>query len=203
MGLIINSVLHRKTSLRILGSKKIIGNNLEFTYVILYICPMKNSKFINLDYQSLTDLFKINKSKKLTKIEVKMKDDVKKNDHLNSGYKSDFDELEEKLQKISSYLNENKEVFNQLDELVKDFEQHQVLMNPTIHVARTKDKKTEIEYFTAKTFFPLTGGKRKEVKIHLGRAENYNFDTQNKQAKIDAIIKMRQTISRRIREGSL
>lgn len=100
-------------------------------------------------------------------------------------------------------MDENKEVFSRLDELVKDFEQHQVLMNPTIHVARTKDKKTEIEYFTAKTFFPLTGGKRKEVKIHLGRAENYNFDTQNKQAKIDAIIKMRQTISRRIREGSL
>ena len=47
-----------------------------------------------------------------------MKDDVKKNDHLNSGYKSDFDELEEKLQKISSYLNENKEVFNQLDEFL-------------------------------------------------------------------------------------
>ena len=45
---------------------------------------MKHSKFVNLDYQSLTDLFKINKSKKLTKIEVKMKDDVKKNDHLNS-----------------------------------------------------------------------------------------------------------------------
>ena len=58
---------------------------------------MKHSKFINLDYQSLTDLFKINKSKKLTKIEVKMKDDVKKNDHLNSGFKSDFDELEDKL----------------------------------------------------------------------------------------------------------
>ena len=164
---------------------------------------MKHSKFVNLDYQSLTDLFKINKSKKLTKIEVKMKDDVKKNDHLNSGFKSDFDELEDKLQKVLSYLDENKEVFSRLDELVKDFEQHQVLMDPTIHVARTKDKKTEIEYFTAKTFFPLTGGKRKEVKIHLGRADNYNFDTQNKQAKRDATIKMRQTIARRLREGSL
>ena len=164
---------------------------------------MKHSKFVNLDYQSLTDLFKINKSKKLTKIEVKMKDGVQKLDHLRAGSKSDFDELEDKLHKVLSYLDEKKEVFSQLDELVKDSEQHQVLMNPTIHVARTKDKKTEIEYFTAKTFFPLTGGKRKEVKIHLGRAENYNFDTQNKQAKIDAIIKMRQTISRRIREGSL
>ena len=164
---------------------------------------MKHSKFINLDYQSLIDLFKIDKSKKLISTEVKIKGGVQKLDRIRAGFKSDFDELEEKLQKISSYLNENKEVFNQLDELVKDFEQHQVLMNPTIHVARTKDKKTEIEYFTAKTFFPLTGGKRKEVKIHLGRADNYNFDTQNNQAKRDAIIKMRQTIARRIREGSL
>jgi hypothetical protein len=164
---------------------------------------MKHSKFINLDYQSLIDLFKIDKSKKLISTEVKIKGGVQKLDPIRASFKSDFDELEEKLQKISLYLNENKEVFNQLDELVKDFEQHQVLMNPTIHVARTKDKKTEIEYFTAKTFFPLTGGKRKEVKIHLGRADNYNFDTQNNQAKRDAIIKMRQTIARRIREGSL
>ena len=164
---------------------------------------MKHSKFVNLDYKSLIDLFKIDKSKKLIETEVKIKRGVKKLDHLRAGFKSDFDELEDKLEKVLSYLDEKKEVFSQLDELVKDFEQHQVLMNPTIHVARTKDKKTEIEYFTAKTFFPLTGGKRKEVKIHLGRADNYNYDTQNKQAKIDAIIKMRQTISRRIREGSL
>ena len=103
---------------------------------------MKHSKFINLDYQSLTDLFKINKSKKLTKIEVKMKDDVQKKwIILDSGFKSDFDELEDKLQKVLSYLDENKEVFSRLDELVKDFEQHQVLMNPTIHVARTKGQK--------------------------------------------------------------
>ena len=164
---------------------------------------MKHSKFVNLDYQSLTDLFKINKSKKLTKIEVKMKDGVQKLDHLRAGSKSDFDELEDKLHKVLSYLDEKKEIFSQLDELVKDFEQHQVLINPTIHVARTKDKKTEIEYFTAKTFFPLTGRKRKEVKIHLGRADNYNYDTQNKRAKRDAVVKMRQTISRRIRERSL
>jgi hypothetical protein len=39
--------------------------------------------------------------------------------------------------------------------------------------------------------------------IHLGRADNYNFDTQNKRAKRDAVVKMRQTIARRLREGSL
>jgi hypothetical protein len=135
--------------------------------------------------------------------EVKMKGGIHKLDPLKAGSKSDFDELEDKLEKVLSYLDEKKEVFSQLDELVKDFEQHQVLMNPTIHVARTKDRKTEIEYFTAKTFFPLTGGKRKEVKIHLGRADNYNYDTQNKRAKRDAVVKMRQTIARRLREGSL
>ena len=164
---------------------------------------MKHSKFVNLDYKSLIDLFKINRSKKLMETEVKMKGGIHKLDPLKAGSKSDFYELEDKLQKVLSYLDENKEVFNQLDELVKDLEQHQVLMNPTIHVARTKDKKTEIEYFTAKTFFPLTGGKRKEVKIHLGRADNYNYDTQNKRAKRDAVVKMRQTIARRLREGSL
>jgi uncharacterized protein YigA (DUF484 family) len=114
---------------------------------------MKHSKFVNLDYQSLTDLFKINKSKKLTKIEVKMKDDVKKMIILIQVLKSDFDELEDKLQKVLSYLDENKEVFSRLDELVKDFEQHQVLMNPTIHVARTKDKKLKLNISQLRHFF--------------------------------------------------
>ena len=63
--------------------------------------------------------------------------------------------------------------------------------------------KTEIEYFTAKTFWPLRGGKKKEVKIYLGKASDYDNDTQSKKAKKEATSKMTQTISRRLKEGSL
>jgi len=61
---------------------------------------MKHSKFVNLDYKSLIDLFKIDKSKKFIETEVKMKDGVQKLDHLRAGFKSDFDELEDKLQRF-------------------------------------------------------------------------------------------------------
>lgn len=163
---------------------------------------MKHSKFVNISYDDLVDLFTIVEKNLPTSVEVKLKDsnhtirdiDIKK---------SDIFELEEKRNKILKYLNENKDVFNGLDDLITEYEQHKTLLDPTIHIGRTKDSRTKIPYFTAKTFFPLIRGRRKEIKIHLGRAENYDFDTKSEVAKTEAKVKMIQTIARRIREGSL
>lgn len=105
--------------------------------------------------------------------------------------------------KVLEVLKENKEALLAVEKATLEYVQWMVLTNPTIYVARTKDIKTDIEYFTAKTRWPLLGGKSKEIKIHLGKASNYNNDTQSGRAKKEAIFKMRQTISRRIREGSL
>jgi hypothetical protein len=63
--------------------------------------------------------------------------------------------------------------------------------------------KTDIEYFLAKTFFPIKDGKRKEVKIYLGKAEFYNNDTRSMEAQRDAEVKMTTTLIRRVKEHSL
>jgi hypothetical protein len=56
---------------------------------------------------------------------------------------------------------------------------------PDVYVARTTNKQNDQEYFTAKTFIPQKGGKRKEVKVYVGKAEDFHFDTKNLEAKID------------------
>ena len=84
-----------------------------------------------------------------------------------------------------------------------DFAQELIIQNPPVYVARTKDTKTEIEYFTAKTFWPLPDGERKEIKVYVGKAYDYGGDTLNERAKQDAIKKMQETLRRRKNAGEI
>lgn len=166
---------------------------------------MKHSKFVNLSHKYLVEFF--SKEDK----QVGKSQEFKAYGRIGSGKqvfaaqtRTDDDELNKKRREILQFLDSNKEVFDQLDRLVTDYEQHKVLLNPTVHIARTKDTNNpDIEYFKAKTFFPYPNGVRKEVKVHLGRAENYGNKTTSAKAKEEALWKMRQTLARRIREGSL
>lgn len=166
---------------------------------------MKHSKFINLSHKYLTSLFSKEDKPAGKSSEVKIHSlDGSQKPIIVSQTRTDMDELNKKRQLILEFLEKNKKVFNDLDLLITDYEQHKVLMNPTIHVARTKDTNNpDIEYFKAKTFFPYPKGVRREVKVHLGRAEHYGNKTTSAKAKEEALWKMRQTLARRIREGSL
>lgn len=116
---------------------------------------------------------------------------------------SDSQEILKIRQEVVNAIKKNKMALDEIQNAILKFEQSLVLFQPQIYVARTKDIKTEIEYFTAKTFWPLPDGKKKEVKIYLGKAEEFNNDTKSKKAKDIAVVKMRQTIARRMREGTL
>jgi hypothetical protein len=166
---------------------------------------MKHSKFIDLSHKYLVDLFSKEDKPAGNFTEFKAYGRVGSGKPVPAAQtRIDLDDLNKMRQKILQFLDSNKEVFDQLDQLVTNYEQHRVLLNPTVHIARTKDMNNpDIEYFKAKTFFPYPNGERKEVKVHLGRAENYGKKTTSAKAKEEALQKMRETLARRIREGSL
>lgn len=110
---------------------------------------------------------------------------------------------EEKRKKILELLTKYKKELDEIESAMLEFVYFQIIQDPHVYIARTKDIKTGIEYFTAKTFFPLKGGRKKEVKIYVGKAEDFNNDTMNLQAQSIAKIKMRNTLKRRINVGSL
>ena len=110
---------------------------------------------------------------------------------------------EEKRNKVLELLSKYKNELDEIEFAMLDYVQFQIIQDPPVYIARTKDIKTEIEYFTAKTFFPLKGGRKKEVKIYLGKAEDFNNDTLDLRAQSTARIKMRNTLLRRIDEDSL
>ena len=120
-----------------------------------------------------------------------------------SGQKIVPAELEKERKKVLSILKQYETELLKVQEATVKFAQQVVLNEPTVYIARTKDTKTEIEYLTAKTFWPLIDGNLKEIKIYLGKASEFNNDTKSKKAKEQAVVKMRQTIARRLREGSL
>lgn len=166
---------------------------------------MKHSKFVDLSHKYLVELFSKEDKQSGKSQEFKAYGRIGAGGPVPAAQtRTDLDELNKKRKAILQFLDSNKEVFDQLDQLVTDYEQHKVLLNPTVHIAQTRDvKNKDIIYFKAKTFFPKVNGERSEIKIHLGRAENYGNDTKSAQAKREAVLKMKETLARRISTGDL
>lgn len=100
-------------------------------------------------------------------------------------------------------LIKHRDVLAEIEDKMLNYVQEMVIQEPQVYVARTKDVKTDIEYFTAKTFWPMKGGDKKEIKIYLGKAEDYNNDTKNPKAKQEASKKMAETLRRRKDAGDI
>ncbi len=105
-----------------------------------------------------------------------------------------------KLQRLTEI---HKAALDEIGDAVLEYKRLLVLENPTIYVARTTDIKTGKEYLTAKTSWPMKDWKRKEVKIYLGKSSDFDNDTQSPKAKELALVKMRQTLARRMRSGEI
>jgi hypothetical protein len=87
------------------------------------------------------------------------------------------------LSDLLEILKKNKSALDEIEDATIKFITASIMENPPVYIARTRDKKTDIEYFIAKTFIPIKGGKKKEVKVYLGKASDYENDTMNNMAR--------------------
>lgn len=143
-----------------------------------------------INFDDLTELF----SGKLSKI---------KRFHP-SKHSTKFDDLvEDKRTELLDCLEKNKEIIDEIEDKILEFMKYSIARYPDVYVARTKKKENDKEYFTAKTFIPQKGGKKKEVKVYVGKAEDYLYDTKNLEAKRQAFQKMKKTLIRRLEEGTI
>jgi hypothetical protein len=92
--------------------------------------------------------------------------------------------LRHDLQRVIDVLCKHKDVLSEIEDEMLNFLHKSIHRKPPVYVARTKDPKTEIEYFNAKTFIPLKGGRKKEVKVYLGKAADFDNDTKSSKAKL-------------------
>jgi len=112
-------------------------------------------------------------------------------------------EMKTKRLEVLKLIEKQKQVLLEIESGSLNFAQELIIQNPPVYVARTKETKTHIEYFTAKTFWPLPDGERKEIKVYVGKADDYGGDTLNERAKQDAIKKMQETLRRRKNAGEI
>lgn len=112
-------------------------------------------------------------------------------------------EHKEALKKIKDVMSKHKKALDEIGEAMLYYQRLIVIENPTVYIARTTDIKTGIEYFTAKTNWPMADFKKKVVKIYLGKSSQYGNDTKSVKAKNEALLKMRQTLARRMRAGEI
>lgn len=92
--------------------------------------------------------------------------------------------LKNHLSTLLKLLDKHKSALDDIEDATLNFLVAAIRENPPVYIARTKDIKTDIEYFIAKTFIPFKGGKKKEVKVYLGKASDFNNDTKNSTAKV-------------------
>jgi hypothetical protein len=107
------------------------------------------------------------------------------------------------LLKVQEIARKNRSVLKEFEEAIIEYKQEWIISEPSVYVARTRDSKTDMEYFTAKTFWPLINGKTKEVKIYLGKAGDFENDTMSIRAKETAKRKMSETLRRRKDNGEI
>lgn len=92
--------------------------------------------------------------------------------------------LKNHLSTLLNLLDKHKSALADIEDATLNFLVAAIRENPPVYIARTKDIKTDIEYFIAKTFLPFKGGKKKEIKVYLGKASEFNNDTKNNAAKV-------------------
>ncbi len=109
--------------------------------------------------------------------------------------------LKEDLFRILDVLHKHKDALSEIEDEMLNFIQKSVRLKPPVYVARTKDPKTDIEYFNAKTFIPLKGGRKKEVKVYLGKAADFDNDTKSQKAKVLGEKLLRKAIEEKASKG--
>jgi hypothetical protein len=109
--------------------------------------------------------------------------------------------LKNDLFRILDVLHKHKDALSEIEDEMLNFIQKSIRLKPPVYVARTKDIKTDIEYFNAKTFMPLKGGKKKEVKVYLGKATDFDNDTKSIEAKLLGEKLLKKAIEEKASKG--
>ena len=90
----------------------------------------------------------------------------------NSVYEyPETDEMKEKRMSVLESLNKYKKEIIEIEEKMVQYLQLDIIRDPSVYIAILKDSRNpEFENITAKTFWPIVGGGKREIRIYVGRA---------------------------------
>ncbi|MEN9446184.1 MAG: hypothetical protein RL728_696 [Bacteroidota bacterium] len=106
---------------------------------------------------------------------------------------------------IITTMEKNKAVMLELEQKMVKYQQLYTLENPSVYLATIKDSRNAeapTNSLTAKTFWPMMNGRRKEIRIYIGKESEYP-DHKKIHVRILAKQKMKETLLERYNNGEL
>jgi hypothetical protein len=105
--------------------------------------------------------------------------------------------LKETRSKVLSILEKNSEAVKEIELAMVLYNQIYTAESPSVYLAYVKDAKTDLEYLTAKTFWPLMDGNKKEIRIYIGSKKDFP-DHKNLNVRFLAKQKMREHLKSKL-----
>lgn len=101
------------------------------------------------------------------------------------------------LQDLDTLRKEHPEVFKKIDEVTHNYKMKVFLDSIPVYVSKTKDTKTGNYYMTGKTIFPINSPtkKQKEIRVYLGKSEDFNNDTKHPKLKEIGLRKLKEKVN--------
>ena len=96
--------------------------------------------------------------------------------------------LKETRNKVLAVLEKNKDAVKEIELAMVVYNQLYTAESPSVYLAYIKDAKTDLEYLTAKTFWPLMDGKKKEIRIYIGSKKDF---PEHKNVKVQLFAKQK------------
>lgn len=120
------------------------------------------------------------------------------------GIVNESSEMKQVRKQILSSLAKNQEVIEGIEAEMVKYMQLYVMENPPVYLAMLKDSRPNAEgsYLTAKTFWPLLGGNRKEIRIYIGTKEEFP-EFKSQRVKSIAEQKMKEALRKRYENGEI
>lgn len=118
-------------------------------------------------------------------------------------------EMKNVRSEVLQLLKKNKQAIIDVEEKMVHYLQLDTIKKPAVYIAVLKDTRNpEFENVTAKTFWPLVGGGRKEIRIYVGRLTDFNNVSRDdissdKTIKDKAIKLMIKHLSKKYQDGEL
>lgn len=96
----------------------------------------------------------------------------------------------------------NEEIKKHCDDIIRK-KQHEMMLNPKVYIAKTKDPKTDLYYLNCKIFLPIGINKTKEVKVYIGKMSDYPNGCNDVNAKRIGEQKMREKLKKMLTTGEI
>lgn len=106
---------------------------------------------------------------------------------------------------ILKTMIDNKEALESIEAVMVRYMRQYSLENPPVYLAYLTDSRNnddEAKNLTAKTFWPMMGGKKKEIRIYIGKKKDYPAINDPKVI-FEATKKMILHLKQRVDEGEL